>query len=90
MAMELKQTLLQGMSEHETTRPEVSGSDASDLSTTLSHQQMIITERELEQESDSKDRSPLTETDLQNNSPEAEFIFPEPEPGGSSTINTSL
>ncbi|KAG4379392.1 hypothetical protein GLYMA_17G236700v4 [Glycine max] len=56
-----------GMSEHETTRPEVSGSDASDLSTTLSHQQMIITERELEQESDSKDRSPLTETDLENN-----------------------
>ena len=43
MAMELKQTLLQGMSEHETTRPEVSGSDASDLSTTLSNQQQMIT-----------------------------------------------
>lgn len=41
--MELKQTLLQGMSEHETTRPEVSESAASDLSTTLSNQQQMIT-----------------------------------------------
>ncbi|TKY57877.1 Acyl-CoA-binding domain-containing protein 3 [Spatholobus suberectus] len=56
-----------GMRELEPSRPEVSDSAASDLSTTLSHQQMIITERELEQESDSKDRSPLTEPDLENN-----------------------
>ncbi|RZB68151.1 Acyl-CoA-binding domain-containing protein 3 isoform A [Glycine soja] len=56
-----------GIGEHETTRPEVSESAASDLSTTLSNQQqMITTERELEQESDSKDRSPLTVSDLEN------------------------
>ncbi|XP_020207992.1 acyl-CoA-binding domain-containing protein 3 isoform X2 [Cajanus cajan] len=56
-----------GMSEHEPTRPEVSDSAASDISTTLSHQQMIITERELEQVSDFKDHNPLTESDLENN-----------------------
>ncbi|RDX62067.1 Acyl-CoA-binding domain-containing protein 3, partial [Mucuna pruriens] len=55
-----------GMSKHdESTRPEVSDS-ASDSSTTLSHQEMIITKRELEQESDSKDCSSLTESDLEN------------------------
>lgn len=56
-----------GMSEHEPTRPEVSDSAASDISTTLSHQQMIITERELEQVSDFKDHNPLTKSDLENN-----------------------
>ena len=43
--MELKHTLLQGMSEDEPTRPEVFDSAASDLSSTLSHQQMTLTER---------------------------------------------
>ncbi|ESW32890.1 hypothetical protein PHAVU_001G026200 [Phaseolus vulgaris] len=61
----MKDTLT-GMSEHEPTKPEVSESAASDLSTTLSHRQLILTNRELEQESDSE-RSPLAESDLNNN-----------------------
>ncbi|KAK7383204.1 hypothetical protein VNO78_28877 [Psophocarpus tetragonolobus] len=56
-----------GMSENEPTGPEVSESAASDMSTTLSRQQMIVTEREFEQESDSKNRNPLTVLDLENN-----------------------
>ncbi|KAK7376950.1 hypothetical protein VNO80_02370 [Phaseolus coccineus] len=62
----MKDTLT-GMGEHEPTKPEVSESAASDLSTTLSHRQLILTNRELEQESDSDERSPLAESDLNNN-----------------------
>ncbi|CAJ1972748.1 unnamed protein product [Sphenostylis stenocarpa] len=56
-----------GMSEHEPTKAEVSESAASDLITTLSYQQRIFSDSELEQSSDSKKRSPLSESDLKNN-----------------------
>ncbi|XP_027940796.1 acyl-CoA-binding domain-containing protein 3-like [Vigna unguiculata] len=56
-----------GISGHEPIKPEVSESAASDLSTTLSHQQLILANRELEQESYSEERSPLAGSDLNNN-----------------------
>ncbi|BAT82609.1 hypothetical protein VIGAN_03265000 [Vigna angularis var. angularis] len=56
-----------GISGHEHTKPEVSESAASDLRTTWSHQQLILANRELEQESYSEERSPLAESDLNNN-----------------------
>ncbi|XP_061355684.1 acyl-CoA-binding domain-containing protein 3-like [Gastrolobium bilobum] len=57
-----------GMCEHEhTAGSEVSESVAPDLSASLYHQQTIVTERELEQEPGAQDRSPLAESDLENN-----------------------
>lgn len=56
-----------GTSEHEPKGSEVSQSAAPELSTSLSHQQMDLTERELEQESGAQDHSPITESNLENN-----------------------
>ncbi|XP_019431850.1 PREDICTED: acyl-CoA-binding domain-containing protein 3-like isoform X3 [Lupinus angustifolius] len=52
-----------GIRKHELVGSEISESVAAHLSTSLSHQQMILTDRELEQEKESSahDRSPLTE-----------------------------
>ncbi|XP_019429833.1 PREDICTED: acyl-CoA-binding domain-containing protein 3-like isoform X1 [Lupinus angustifolius] len=58
-----------GMSEHEPTGSEIPETLGADLNTSLSHQQMMLTDRELEQERESsaQDHSPLTESDLENN-----------------------
>ncbi|OIW20854.1 hypothetical protein TanjilG_24932 [Lupinus angustifolius] len=58
-----------GIRKHELVGSEISESVAAHLSTSLSHQQMILTDRELEQEKESSahDRSPLTEAGLENN-----------------------
>ncbi|KAE9586206.1 putative FERM/acyl-CoA-binding protein, 3-helical bundle [Lupinus albus] len=58
-----------GMNEHETIGSEIPGTVGPDLNTSLSHQQMMLTDRELgkEKESSAKDHIPLTESDLENN-----------------------
>ncbi|KAK7310788.1 hypothetical protein RJT34_08517 [Clitoria ternatea] len=57
-----------GMSEHEPIDSQVSESAAaSALSSSVSHRQMPITERELEEDSGVQDRSTFIESDLENN-----------------------
>ncbi|CAL0332754.1 unnamed protein product [Lupinus luteus] len=62
-------TFLQGMSEHEATGSEIPEKVGADLNTSFFHQQMMLTDRELEQEKESSAQyhSPLTEPDLENN-----------------------
>lgn len=55
-----------GMTEAEPIGLEVSESAAPDLSSALSHQPIISTERELVQESSAQEPIPHTESDLEN------------------------
>lgn len=55
------------MTEAEPIGSEVSESAAPDLSSALSHQPIILTERELVQESNAQEPIPRTESDLENN-----------------------
>lgn len=56
-----------GMTEAEPIGSEVSESAAPDLSSSLSHQPIILTERELVEESSAQESIPHTESDLENN-----------------------